>query len=296
VARFLNDPSLLADVYGDLGLTVEPGQIAPRCWWFTHRGGAHEVSGDYEGFARRALGLPRDIAGDAAAYAMRNCGWISVELHPDRLAVVSYDDRGVLTAAAASARDWLLNHAPIIEAVQRRVCIGDRWLEAGERDAELSAATLWRAAQIARLPHRVPWRVARLALDAVPELAPLLRAYSEAPARIVETAAAMGELPKCSLLRVSSADVESLSIGSAVDLPRGELRGGNILSRPDAAYNAVLQEHMIGATAGPAVHWLRGSIMGTPRSYVRAAFYAGPETGLVVTRSIVRPSEEALVA
>jgi len=125
---------------------------------------------------------------------------------------------------------------------------------------------------------------------------PLLRAYGEAPARIVETAAALGELPKCSLLRVSGGDVESLNIGSAVDLPRDDLRGGNILARPDAAYSAVLREHMIGATAGPAVHWLRGSIMGRPRSYIRAAFYAGPHSGLVLTRSIVRPNEEALAA
>lgn len=298
VARFLDDPALIAEVFGELGLSVEADgvpQRGQRCVWFTHKG-THEAPAGHADFARRFLGLPLTVSGDASVYAMRNCGWAAVELRQDRRAVLAYDDRGILPGPAAGARDWLLARAPIIEAVRRRVLVGQRWIEAGEKDAELSAAAVWRAAEIARSPHRVPWRVERLALDAVPEFMPLLRAYNEAPARIVEAAAAMGELPKCSLLRVSGGAVESLSIGSAVDLPRGELVGGNILARADSAYAAVLHQHMTDATDGPSIHWLRGSILGTPRSYIRAAFYAGPETGLVLTRSIVRPSSEALAA
>ncbi len=149
VARFLDDPALIAEIYGDLGLHAEAA-ASGRCVWFTHRG-THNAPAGHADFARRFLGLPLTVPGDAATYAMRNCGWVSVEMRADRSAVLAYD--------------------------------GD-----------------------------------------------------------------------------------------------------------------VLQQHMIGTTAGPSLHWLRGSIMGRPTSYVRAAFYAGPETGLIITRSIVRPSEEALAA
>lgn len=299
VARFLNDPTLIAEIFGEVGLADDAAALARhgrRCVWFTHRG-AHDAPAGHAEFARRFLALPATVSGDAATYALRNCGWAAVEMHQDRRAVLAYDDRGIIPSVAGLARDWLLARAPIIACVHRRVLVGHRWIEAGQRDAEVSAAAVWRAAEIARSPHRVPWRVERLALDAVPEFVPLMRAYGEAPARFVEAAAAMGELPKCSLLRVSDGGtVESLSIGSAVDLPRRELVGGNILARPDSAYAAVLHHQMLDATDGPSVHWLRGSILGAPRSYIRAAFYAGPETGLIVTRSIVRPSEEALAA
>lgn len=291
VARFLGDPSLLRDVYGDLWKVERVGGV--RRLWFTDHGATHDGFADHAEFVRRSLQLPRHAPGDLSAYARRNLGWVSVELR-DGLAIAHYHDRGIDGRAASAAAAWLLGHLPLIDAARRRVDLNERLVEVDDRDGDTVAAALTRAAQIAKVTTRVAWRVERLPLDAAPALAPIIAAYHRAPERVVETVAGMGKLSACSLLRVSGPNVETVNVGSDVPCPhKGEFVGQNVFARADTAYAAVLHAHMQGATEGATLHWLRGSIFGRPVSYMRAALYAGPESGLVLSAPILRPSEEA---
>lgn len=285
--RKLGDDSFAAAVMG----IASPDKLV----WFSDTGTIHEATGGHAEFARRHLKMPVHAPGDMAAYAMRNLGWISGELRRDRLALVRYYDSSVDMKAASKVSTWLEQYRGSIDVVRRDVFVGNGWVNIGECRADVASSAICRAAEIARQPMRVPWRVERLSLETAKDLAPLIKAYREAPADIVETAAKMGKLSGCSLLRVSGTTVETVSVGGDVPCPyKGEFVGHNVFARADTAYAAMLHSHMMGSTEGETLHWLRGSIFARPVSYTRAAFYSGPETGLVLSVPHLRPSEEAL--
>lgn len=288
-AKFLKDPTLISEIYGDLS------GPSPRILWFTHDGTELPAHAGLAEAARRHLKLPIHTPGDTAAYVMRNLGWVGIEKQADKTITLSYDDRGIVLASAKAACDWLLSRAAEVEGVTRSVRVSGRLLERQERDAEVAALTLMRAAEIASTPRRLPWRVERLHPESVPEIAPIAKAHREAPQRVVEAVARLGLMPSCSLLRVSGTDVENLEVGSSVDIPgKTEFVGRHVLDRADMAYGELVRDHMLQACEEPTVHWLRGSIFGTPVSYIRGAFYSGPESGVVVSSPVLRPSEEAL--
>lgn len=303
VARFFGDPRFLGEVYGDLlpgaSRRQQPTIAAPSrdlFLWFTSKGVTHDAPAGHADFARRALNLSIHVAGDIELYVRRNLGWISLEWRRDGRASVRYDDRGIDVNAARAASAWLVQRINSIESVRRVVTIGDQSADLGESEPQHASEAIMRAAEIARTPQRVSWRVDRLPLDAVAAFQPYLEAYAEAPGQIIESVARMGTLALCSLLRVRGNDVETISIGSHVPVPHGaEFIGRNVLARADSAYGEVLHQHMIEATTGgPTAYWLRGSIYARPVSYNRLAMYAGDESGLVVSVPILRPSEEAL--
>jgi hypothetical protein len=290
-AKFLKDLTLIEDIYGKLGEDSRQRVAA----WFIETGGSIQIGTGAADAARVYLRFPQHAAGDMAAYARRNLGWIDCQSAGDGHIAIGYDDRGISLNAARAASDWLLEHRQQIDQVTRRIAVHGRIVERVDKDAEVAAMAIMRAAEIANLPQRVPWKVERLSPESLPEFRQILKAWDQNHATIVEAAAALGLAPDCSLLRVSGTDVETLAIGSAVELPyKEQFVGRNVLAAPDLAYREMVRWRMIkAAQEGFTVCRCNGSIIDAPRSYYSIACSAGPDTGIVLVYPLLMPSTDA---
>jgi RimJ/RimL family protein N-acetyltransferase len=268
IVRYLDDPRLLAEIFGDL---VQPP--AERPLWFTDDGQCREALAGHGEYVRRHLGLPVAAAGDFAAYALRNLGW--VEMTFGAALRLRYHGKGVAAGAAGAARAWLLDRAPRIVSVTRSVFVASEWATASGLTVDGVAGEL----ALAAVPDRLR-RVAseRKSLDLLPvRLRKVLSAWGDSPEAAIRAAAAVGLDGRTSVFSADDAgNVVCQHLGHALRMPRADCEGTNVLAWSDPAYGAELRRALIEARdEGPTYNEIRIPVFGTIRHFDRLTVQVG---------------------
>jgi len=262
---------------GVLGARGKDPLASDEHLWFTADGRVQSSPTGHADFVRHNLGIP-ERAGDLTAYATRVLGWIALTERGDGAIVVRHDGRRVSALAAERVCDWLDVRADRITNIRRSVHIDGVWVEAYHADSRAAATAIAKVAFIVRLP-RQQWRVDRLPLDAVRDLRlkELLRAYGEAPHRIIHAAAGTGAFTTSSVFGVKGDDVISHHVATGFGFDTTSVEGLNVLSRPDTDYALMVQARiLLTRREGPTYYELTGTIDDT---YVRYYNLALPEPG-----------------
>ena len=278
VARYLEDPRLLDEIFGDL---IRAPRERPL--WFTGDGQCREALAGHGDYVRRYLGLPMAAGGDLAAYALRNLGWL--EMTVGAAARLRYHGKGIAPRAADSARRWLLDHRGGIASVTRSVFVGSEWATASGLTVDGLARELALSAAPTSLRHAAS---ERKPLDLLPAcLGKILRAWSDSREAAIKAAASVGLDGRTSIFSADDAgNVVCLRLGHALRMPRADCEGTNLLAWADPVYGAELRRAVIdGRDDGPAYSEIRIPVFGTIRHFDRLALQVG---GNIVTVTELR--------
>jgi transcriptional regulator with XRE-family HTH domain len=256
--------------------------------WFMANGAMEPAEQGHSEYVRRRLSMP-ESAGDLIGYATRVLGWIGVVDRADGVVVVRHDARRVARLAAERACEWLDDRADRISVVRRSVHMEGRWIEASHAGAHLAASAIAKVALISRVSRR-PWHVTQLPLAAIADarLLALLRAFNEAPDRLIHAAAEMGAFTTSHVFGVSGDNVTSRHVATQLGFDARTIEGFNVLSRPDTDYALMVQARILRTKRdGPNYCELTGTIDGNYVRYLNLALpEPGPE-GRVLTSTVI---------
>ena len=268
VVRYLKDPSLLNEVFGDL---VQAHRERPL--WFTDDGQCREALAGHGEYVRRHLGLPMTAGGDLAAYALRNLGWL--ELRVGAVARLRYHGKGISPRAADAARAWLRDHGRGIGSVTRSVFVGAEWATA----SDLSVDGVARELALVAAPGGIRGAAAeRKPLDFLPaRLGKILRVWADSPEAAIGAAASVGLDGRTSIFGADDAgNVVCVRLGHALRMPRADCEGVNLLAWADPVYGAELRRAVIDARDdGPTYNVIRVPVFGTIRHFDRLTLQVG---------------------
>jgi transcriptional regulator with XRE-family HTH domain len=280
IARYLRDPLLVGEVFGDVAQVVRERRI-----WFTDRGCCHDAAAGHADFARRYLGLPAHTADDLAVYAIRNLGWLEVTT-AGAGARLRYHAKGLKLESAKAARAWLLNHAATIANVTRSVMVGEEWLTASGLSADDVAAGL------ALVQSATPYMGERCGLDLLPpRLGAILAAWRSSPHDALNAAGAAGLAGRASIFSIDGDDVVCRWLGSSIKISR-DCVGKNLLGWSDPAYGGELRCAVADAKRDESTYTrCAGPVWGVGRRFDRLALKVA-DSVITITELLCDPVRE----
>jgi hypothetical protein len=278
IVRYLKDPGLLSEVFGDLVQAPRERQL-----WFTDDGHCREASAGHSEYVRRLVGLPLAAGGDVAAYALRNLGWVEMTVGP--VARLRYHGKGITRRAADAARGWLLDRGAQIVSVTRSVFVGAEWATASGLTVDGVAQELTLVAAPAGHRRVLSERKPLCFLPA--RLGKVLRAWADSPEATVGAAASVGLDGRTSIFAADDAgNVVCHRLGHALRMPRANCEGANVLAWSDPIYGAELRRAVIDARDdGPTYNEIWIPVFGTIRHFDRLTLRVG---GNIVTVTELR--------
>ncbi|HUZ71463.1 MAG TPA: helix-turn-helix transcriptional regulator [Stellaceae bacterium] len=280
--------ALIRKALAEVGNRAEPNRDTYS--WFKTDGTISAAPSGHAELIRREIGIP-ESAGDLSAYALRVLGWLSLTERTDGVVVIRHDGRRVAPLGAERICEWLEDQDDRISHVRRVVHMDGKWIEANHNGARAAAAAIARVAFITRLPRR-PWTVTPLPIDSITDrrLVGLMRAYHQAPDRLIHAAADMGALTTSNVFGVHGDDVVSHHVATAFGpgLDPRTIIGYNVLSRADIEYGLMVQARILRARRdGPGYHELSGFIDDNRVRYLNLSLPEAGESGRVLTSTVI---------